>query len=88
MRNRLSRSLERFGREACLKSREIVTLGTLFQPLRADAPVLTDLEALRWRAATDAFAAEQMGARGPMTRIASLRAASLLQLDDVTGATL
>jgi 5'-3' exonuclease len=42
--------------------------------LRTDAPLFTDVEALRWRGATDAFAraAEQIGAAGLMTRIAKL----------------
>ena len=40
--------------------------------LRTDAPLFTDVEALRWRGATDAFAreAEQIGAPGLITRIA------------------
>jgi 5'-3' exonuclease len=42
--------------------------------LRTDAPLFTDVEALRWRGATDAFAgaAEQIGAPGLLTRIAKL----------------
>jgi len=42
--------------------------------LRTDAPLFTDVEALRWRGATDALAcaAEQMGAPSLMTRIAKL----------------
>jgi 5'-3' exonuclease len=42
--------------------------------LRTDAPLFTDVEALRWRGATDAFAraAEQIGAPGLITRIAKL----------------
>jgi 5'-3' exonuclease, N-terminal resolvase-like domain len=42
--------------------------------LRTDAPLFTDVEALRWRGATDAFAraAEQIGAPGQITRIAKL----------------
>jgi hypothetical protein len=42
--------------------------------LRTDAPLFTDVEALRWRGATDVFArtAEQIGAPGLMTRIAKL----------------
>jgi 5'-3' exonuclease len=42
--------------------------------LRSDAPLFTDVEALRWRGATDAFAgsAEQIGAPGLLTRIAKL----------------
>jgi len=42
--------------------------------LRTDAPLFTDIEALRWRGATEAFAcvAEQIGAPALMTRIAKL----------------
>ena len=42
--------------------------------LRTDAPLFTDVEALRWGGATDAFAraAEQIGAPGLLTRIAKL----------------
>jgi 5'-3' exonuclease len=42
--------------------------------LRTDAPLFTDIEALRWRGASDTFAciAEQIGAPGLMTRIAKL----------------
>jgi 5'-3' exonuclease len=42
--------------------------------LRTDAPLFTDVEALRWRGATDAFAcaAELIGAPGLITRIAKL----------------
>ena len=42
--------------------------------LLTDAPLFTDVEALRWHGATDAFAstAEQMGAPNLMTRIAKL----------------
>ena len=62
-----------------------VELALLFKKLatlRTDAPLFTDIEALRWRGATDAFAcaAEQMGAPGLVTRIAKLscETASLL----------
>ncbi len=42
--------------------------------LRTDAPLFTDVEALRWRGATDAFArtVEQINAPGLATRIAKL----------------
>jgi 5'-3' exonuclease len=42
--------------------------------LRTDAPLFTDVEALHWRGATDAFAgaAEEIGAPGLVTRIAKL----------------
>jgi 5'-3' exonuclease len=54
-----------------------VELALLFKKLatlRTDARLFTDVEALRWGGATDAFAgtAEQMGAPGLMTRIAKL----------------
>lgn len=54
-----------------------VELALLFKrlaTLRTDARLFTDVEALRWRGATDAFAstAEQMGAPGLITRIAKL----------------
>ena len=54
-----------------------VELALLFKKLatlRTDAPLFTDVEALRWRGAQDAFAcaAEQMGASGLLTRIAKL----------------
>ena len=54
-----------------------VELALLFKKLatlRTDAPLFTDVQALRWRGATDAFAcaAEQMGAPGLMSRIAKL----------------
>jgi 5'-3' exonuclease len=54
-----------------------VELALLFKKLatlRTDAPVFTDVDALRWRGATEAFAcaAEQMDAPGLMTRIAKL----------------
>ena len=50
-----------------------VELALLFKKLatlRTDAPLFTDLEALRWRGATDAFAcaAEQIGAPGDPER--------------------
>lgn len=42
--------------------------------LRTDAPLFTDVDALRWRGATDAFArtAEQIGAPGLIARVAKL----------------
>ena len=54
-----------------------VELALLFKKLatlRTDAPLFTDVEALRWRGATDAYAgtAERMGAPGLVTRIAKL----------------
>jgi 5'-3' exonuclease len=54
-----------------------VELALLFKKLatlRTDAPLFTDVQALRWRGATEAFAgtAEQVGASNLMTRIAKL----------------
>jgi 5'-3' exonuclease len=53
---------------------ELALLFKKLATLRTDAPLFTDVEALRWRGATDAFAgaAEQMGAPGLMTRIAKV----------------
>jgi 5'-3' exonuclease len=53
---------------------ELALLFKKLATLRTDAPLFTDVEALRWRGATDAFArtAEQIGSPGLMTRIAKL----------------
>ena len=53
---------------------ELALLFKKLATLRTDAPLFTDVEALRWRGATDAFAgtAEQIGAPALMTRIAKL----------------
>ena len=53
---------------------ELALLFKKLATLRTDAPLFTDVEALRWRGATDAFAgaAQQIGAPGLMTRIAKL----------------
>ncbi len=53
---------------------ELALLFKKLATLRTDAPLFTDVEALRWRGATDAFAGavEQIGAPGLMTRIAKL----------------
>jgi 5'-3' exonuclease len=53
--------------ERALLFKKLATLVT-------DAPLFTDVEELRWRGATDAFAAtaEQMGAPGLMARVAKL----------------
>ena len=53
---------------------ELALLFKKLATLRTDAPLFTDVEALRWRGATDAFAraAEQIGAPGLITRIAKL----------------
>jgi len=57
---------------------ERLDLALLFKTLatlRTDAPLFTNVEALRWRGATDAFAstAERTGAAGLLTRIGQLR---------------
>jgi 5'-3' exonuclease len=53
---------------------ELALLFKKLATLRTDAPLFTDVEALRWREATDAFArtAEQIGAPGLVPRIAKL----------------
>jgi 5'-3' exonuclease len=53
---------------------ELALLFKKLATLRTDAPLFTDVEALRWRGATDAFTrtAEQIGAPALMTRIAKL----------------
>jgi 5'-3' exonuclease len=53
---------------------ELALLFKKLATLRTDAPLFTDVEALRWRGATEAFAgaAEQIGAPGLITRIAKL----------------
>jgi 5'-3' exonuclease len=53
---------------------ELALLFKKLATLRTDAPLFTDVEALRWRGATDTFACttEQMGAPSLMTRIARL----------------
>jgi 5'-3' exonuclease len=52
---------------------ELALLFKKLATLRTDAPLFTDVEALRWRGATEAFAgaAEQIGAPGLITRIAT-----------------
>jgi 5'-3' exonuclease len=54
---------------------ELALLFKKLATLRTDARLFTDVEELRWRGATDAFAcaAEQIGAPGLRTRIAKLR---------------
>jgi 5'-3' exonuclease len=53
---------------------ELALLFKKLATLRTDAPLFTDVETLRWRPPTKAFAsvAEQMGAPGLMTRVARL----------------
>lgn len=53
---------------------ELALLFKKLATLRTDAPLFTDVEALRWRGARDAFpcTAEQMGAPGFTTRIAKM----------------
>src|SRR5262245_36017968 len=51
---------------------ELALLFKTLATLRTDAPLFTNVEALRWRGPTDAFAstAERIGAPGLVTRIA------------------
>jgi hypothetical protein len=53
---------------------ELALLFKKLATLRTDARLFTDVETLRWRGTTDAFAgvAEQIGASGLVTRIAKL----------------
>ena len=53
---------------------ELALLFKKLATLRTNAPLFTDVEALHWRGATEAFAgaAEQIGAPGLITRIAKL----------------
>ena len=67
-------AIEEFPVHVLGDQRELALLFKKLATLRTDAPLFTDVEALRWRGATDTFAsaAEQMGAPGLMTRIAKL----------------
>ena len=67
-------AIEEFPAHVLGDQRELALLFKKLATLRTDAPLFTDVEALRWRGATDTFAsvAEQMGAPGLMTRIAKL----------------
>jgi hypothetical protein len=67
-------AIEEFPAHVLGDQRERALLFKKLARLRTDAPLFTDVEALRWRGATDTFAgaAEQMGAPGLVTRIAKL----------------
>jgi 5'-3' exonuclease len=67
-------ALEQFPPETLGAHMERALLFKKLATLRTDAPLFTDVEALRWRGATDAFAgaAEQIGALGLLTRIGKL----------------
>lgn len=69
--------IEQFPAQVLGERRELALLFKKLATLRTDAPLFTDVEGLRWRGATDAFAgtAEQIGAPGLLTRIAKLRSA-------------
>jgi 5'-3' exonuclease len=67
-------AIEQFPPHVLGKQQERALLFKKLATLRTDAPLFPDVEALRWRGATDAFAgtAEQIGAPALMTRIAKL----------------
>jgi 5'-3' exonuclease len=67
-------AIEQFPAPVLGDRRELALLFKKLATLRTDAPLFTDVEALRWRGATDTFAgaAEQMGAPGLVTRLAKL----------------
>jgi 5'-3' exonuclease len=67
-------AIEQFPPNALGNHLEHALLFKKLATLRTDAPLFTDVEALRWSGATDAFAraAEQIGAPGLITRIAKL----------------
>lgn len=67
-------AIERFPAHVLGAQLERALLFKKLATLRTDAPLFTDVGALRWRGATDAFAAaaKQMGATGLVTRIAKL----------------
>ena len=67
-------AIDQFPRHVLGDRMELALLFKKLATLRTDAPLFTDVEALRWRGATDGFAraAVQMGAPGLTTRIAKL----------------
>lgn len=67
-------AIDQFPSHVLGKQLERALLFKKLATLRTDASLFTDVESLRWRGATDAFAntAEQIGAPGLMTRIAKL----------------
>jgi 5'-3' exonuclease len=67
-------AIEQFPAHALGDKVELALLFKKLATLRTDAPLFTDVDALRWRGATAGFArtAEQIGAPALMTRIAKL----------------
>jgi 5'-3' exonuclease len=67
-------AIEQFPSHVLGDQAELALLFKKLATLRTDAPLFTDVDALRWRGPTDGFAraAEQLGAPGLMTRIANL----------------
>src|SRR5687767_15013890 len=67
-------AIEQFPSHVLGAQMEVALLFKKLATLRTDARLFTNVEALHWRGATDAFActAEQIGAPGLMTRIAKL----------------
>jgi 5'-3' exonuclease len=71
-------SIEEFPPEVLGDERDLALLFKKLATLRTDAPLFDDVEALRWRGPTDAFAAsaERMGAARLLARAEEARAAS------------
>ena len=71
-------SIEEFPPEVLGDERDLALLFKKLATLRTDAPLFDDVEALRWRGPTDAFAAsaERMGAARLSARAEAARAAS------------
>lgn len=67
-------AIDQFPAHVLGENMELALLFKKLATLRTDAPLFTDVETLRWRGATAAFArtAEQIGAPGFMTRISKL----------------
>jgi 5'-3' exonuclease len=72
-------AIEEFPSHVLCETAELALLFKRLATLRTDAPLFSDVEALRWRGAADEFAyrAEQMGAAGLVTRIAELSGGEL-----------
>lgn len=69
-------AIEQFPADVLGDNVELALLFKKLATLHTDAPLFTDVEAIRWHGVTDAFArlAEQIGAPGLITRIAKLTA--------------
>jgi hypothetical protein len=67
-------AIEEFPTHVLGDQRELALLFKILATLRTDAPLFTDVEALRWPGATDTFAcaAKLMGEPGLMARLAKL----------------